>query len=177
MKIVSTLVSISVLLLGQVVSNGIASQENAPQENTPKAKKQVTLLGTLEHWRYPDSVVSGASMFDGNTVNSKGDRTVVSIGCKAVLKTDAAVAEVVAYYKKKLQPTAKANDEGQKQANDDVRLEPSGSSVTFSDYSEGRLVDLHTINVITKDQSTTLVITRGKDETKTHISWNHYKRF
>ena len=53
----------------------------------------------------------------------------------------------------------------------------SGQSAFFSDDSEGRPFALHTVIINSRNVSTTLVISRGKDEARTHIGWKQYRRF
>jgi hypothetical protein len=119
-----------------------------------------SLLQTIAEWQYPGSALSGAQATDGATVDASGERTAPSVVFKTVMTTDAAVDTVLNYYRTKL---AKGN--------------AAGRSVFFSDDSEGRPFALHTIIVNSINVSTTLVISRGKDETKTYIGWKQYRRF
>lgn len=50
-----------------------------------------------------------------------------------------------------------------------------GRSVIFSDESERRPFAFHTIIVNSTNSSTTLIITRGKDEDGTCITWKQYQ--
>lgn len=112
----------------------------------------------------------GAEMADGTTVDATGKRTTQSIVCKTIMTTDASIDEVVDYYKTKLTP-APAEKIGNAKTDD-----TGGRSVVFNDDSDGRPFALHTIMVNSDDTSTTLVITRGKGESKTHIGWKQYRR-
>lgn len=87
------------------------------------------------------------------------------------MTTDDSVEEVVDYYRTKLAPAKAAQRE------EDVPPKDSGRSVFFSDDSERRPFVIHTVLVNDDGMSTTLVISRGPDEAKTHISWKHYRRF
>ncbi|QDU88082.1 hypothetical protein Pla175_14520 [Pirellulimonas nuda] len=134
------------------------------------AAEQLSLLGMLEEWKYPDSPFSGAQMSDGATVDAAGKRTTQSIVCNAEMMTEAPIKEVVEYYQTKLSPMPKAEGDDAPPADD------AGRSVVFSDDSEGRPFAVHTVLVNTHDTSTTLIISRGKDEALTHIAWKQYRR-
>ena len=49
-----------------------------------------------------------------------------------------------------------------------------GRSVVFNDESDGRPFAFHTIVVNSANSSTTLIITRGKGEERTYITWKQY---
>lgn len=134
--------------------------------------QRMSLMQTLEPWRYPGSEFGGAQMSDGATIDASGARTSPSVFCKAAMTTDAPVEEVLEFYRAKL--TAKPSDESEEDAKPDRK---SGRSVVFNDDSQGRPFALHTIFVNANNASTTLVITRGQDEPQTHIAWKHYRRF
>lgn len=129
-----------------------------------------SLMQMIAKWQYPDSAMNDAEMADGETIDSTGKRTTQSIVCKTVLTTDAPIEKVLEYYKTKLKPKANADV---KQA---VAADPSGRSIVFFDDSDGRPFVIHTVIVNDDRTSTTLVISRGKDESKTHIAWKHYQR-
>ena len=133
--------------------------------------EKASLMQMIAEWRYPDSTVSDAEMADGATKNPSGDRTTQSIVCKTIMRTDATVEQVLDYYKAKLKPPPTKND------NDADTADVGGRSVVFSDDSEGRPFAMHTIIINTEDTATTLIITRGEAESKTHIGWKHYRRF
>jgi hypothetical protein len=129
--------------------------------------EKITLLSMLSEWKYPGSrMAGGASMSDG------GNPLVQSIKCRALLATSDSVEKVVAFYTKKVQSTraAKQRDSlGEVKAGD-------GASVSIQDDSAGRPLSVHIIVVNKVDTSTTLVISRAKDEKETHIAWLHYRR-
>ena len=143
-----------------------------PPGTTPSAAAEPrSLLQTIAEWQYPGSALSASQASDGATVDVEGNRTIPSSVCKTVMTTDAPVEKVLDYYRTKLSPTPKA---------DGGKTEPpdaTGRSVVFSDDSDGRPFALHTVIVNTSDTSTTLVISRGKDEARTHIAWKQYRRF
>jgi hypothetical protein len=135
------------------------------------AADQPSLLQMIAEWQYPGSAITGAQGADGATIDASGKRTVPSMVCKTDMTTDAPVEKVLDYYRTKLSRMPKVEGD---------RSEPSeaaGRSVVFSDDSDGRPFVLHTVIVNAGDTSTTLVITRGKDEARTHIAWKQYRRF
>jgi hypothetical protein len=139
---------------------------------TPSAAaEQRSLLQTIAEWQYPGSALTDTQATDGATTDVSGKRTVPSVVCKTVMTTEAPVEKVLDYYRTRLSPTAKA-DGGKSEPSDAI-----GRSVFFSDDSDGRPFALHTILINTSDTSTTLVISRGKDEARTHIAWKQYRRF
>jgi len=135
------------------------------------AEESPSLLQMIAEWQYPGSEIHGAEMADGATIDDRGERTVPSITCKTVMTTDATVEKVMDYYRKKLSP--KPNAGGSKSK----IVDKVGRSVVFSDDSEGRPFAIHSVIIHEGDTSTFLVISRGKDETRTHIAWKHYRRF
>jgi len=141
------------------------------QTATHAADGPKSLLQTIAEWQYPGSALTATQASDGETVDAKGYRTVPSTVSRAVMTTDSPVEEVLDYYRAKLSPATKAD--GGKPGPPDA----GGRSVAFSDDSEGRPFALHTVIINTSDTSTTLVVSRGKDEASTHIAWKQYRRF
>lgn len=135
------------------------------------SEKQPSLLQVIGEWRFPDSEIQGAQISDAETVDANRKRTAPSTLSKTIMKTDATIEEVLKFYRDKLQPELQNLGDPTEEKN------VSGRSVSFSDDSEGRPFAIHTIMVNTKETSTTLVITRGKTEAKTHIAWKQYRRF
>ncbi|TWU16958.1 hypothetical protein [Allorhodopirellula heiligendammensis] len=133
-------------------------------------RENLSLMQMISPWRYPDAQGQGAQMSDAATIDVNGARTTQSIVGKTVMTTDASIDKVIEFYKAKLDPTSSENNK------DGIEVDPSGRSVIFSDDSKGRPFAMHTIFINTRNMSTVLVITRGKDETKTHISWKQYRR-
>ncbi len=129
-----------------------------------------SLMSMISAWRYPDSTIQGATMSDGETVNSLGERTIPSLKCKTVFTTPDSIDKVLAYYKSKLKAAPKTAGEPQSPESE------SGRSVTFHDDSDGRPVALHVIVVNTEKSTTTLVISRGANESRTHVAWTYYAR-
>jgi hypothetical protein len=133
------------------------------------AAEPVTLLGTVVKWRYPDAEIGKSQMSDAATIGADGDRTVGSVVLKTTMVTRDPVDKVLAFYRDLLTRNPK-NDER-------LGIGPNvGRSVVFSDESEGRPFAFHTIVVNSASSSTTLIITRGKDEERTHITWKQYQK-
>jgi hypothetical protein len=139
-------------------------------ESQGHTSEGLTLMGMIAEWQYPDSTINGATMSDGETANSEGERTRQSIKCKTVLTTADPVRKVIDYYETKLKPAPEAAQPNQREAS------ASGRSVAFHDDSDGRPLAVHVIVVNTDKASTTLVISRGEKENETHIAWTHYLR-
>jgi hypothetical protein len=143
---------------------------SAPVRSSESAEQR-SLLQTIAEWQYPGSALTGARATDGATVDSSGKRTMPSVVFKTVMTTEAPIEKVLDYYRTMLSPKAKS-DGGEPKPPD-----ATGRSVFFSDDSDGRPFALHTVIINTSDTSTTLVISRGKDEARTHIAWKQYRRF
>lgn len=134
-----------------------------------QAEEPITLIGTIVKWRYPDSDIGKAQMSDAATISADGERTAPSSVLKTTMVTTDSVDKVVAFYRDLLTRTP-ANDER-------LGVAPTlGRSVVFSDESESRPFEFWTILVNSANASTTLVITRGRNEGQTHITWTRYLR-
>ena len=138
--------------------------------------EQPSLLQMIAEWQYPGSTLTGAQASDGATIDARGQRTVPSIVCKAVLLTDAPVDAVLDYYKAKLSPPAEG-DTTDTEGDSSAPSAAAGRSVVFSDDSDGRPFALHTVLINAGDTSTTLIISRDHDDGQTHIAWKQYRRF
>ena len=131
------------------------------------ADDSVTLLGTEEKWRYPNAEIAISEMSDAATVDANGKRTVPSFVLKTTMSTEDSVEKVLAFYRDLLTRNPANNDK--------LGIGPLvGRSVVFSDESEGRPFAFHTIVVNSTNTSATLIITRGDDEDRTHITWKQY---
>ena len=131
------------------------------------ADDSVTLLGTEVKWRYPNAEIAISEMSDAATVDANGKRTVPSFVLKTTMSTEDSVEKVLAFYRDLLTRNPANNDK--------LGIGPLvGRSVVFSDESEGRPFAFHTIVVNSTNTSATLIITRGDDEDRTHITWKQY---
>ena len=137
--------------------------------STSNAAEPSSLMERIAPWRYPGSTSKSASMSDAATVNASGNRTIQSIQCKTVMTTNDSVAKVVKYYKSKLDSEAA-------DASKPLAIK-SARSVTLHDDSEDRPLAIEMLMINTDTTSTTLVISRGKDEVETHIAWTQYIKF
>jgi hypothetical protein len=144
----------------------LAAPRLSPAQATPP--ERMTLLGALSEWKYPGStMLGGASMSDG------GDPSVPDVRCQAILTTPEPIEKVVKFYSEKVGPPPKPGEQ-------DARAEVKGTdakAVSTQDDSEGRPVTLRIIVVNKADSTTTLVISKAKAESETHIAWSHYRRF
>jgi hypothetical protein len=132
------------------------------QKATGEGRAPLTLLGTLADWTYPGSERIGeATMSDG------GNPRIQSVKCTAVLTTPDPVEKVADYYEKKFATPENAGPEIDA---------AKAASVNVLDDSNGRPVSVRVVTVHRADTSTTLAISRGKDERLTHIAWSHYIR-
>ncbi len=131
------------------------------------AEEPVLLIGTVLKWRYPEAEIGPSSMSDGETIAADGNRTAPSSVLTTTMTTRDSVEKVVAFYRELLTRNP-VNDKK-------LGIAPTvGRSVLFSDESDGRPFALRTILVNSANSSTTLVISRGKDEEATHITWKQY---
>ena len=136
------------------------------------AEEPKTLLTRFFEWQYPGTKFNGATMSDAATLNAKGERTVPSIQCTAVMTTSDPVAKVLEYYKAKLAPDAAPD----KAKPDDKPTGDAEWSVTYYSDSEKRAVAIEMIFINTDTTSTTLVISRAEGESETHIAWSQYAK-
>ena len=141
----STLIATTSLLL--------VSASPRPILARPVLDGGISLMQTLEEWRYPDCQMLGARMSDG------GNPRVEDILCRAILTTPDPVDKVIQFYTD--QAAASGDD---------------NKSVVDQDDSKGRPVSVRVIVVNRTVTTTTLVISRADAEKQTHIAWSHYIR-
>lgn len=132
------------------------------QLNMAAPESGVTLLGTLEEWKYPESKFGGANMSDG------GNQTWYSVNCQAIMTTADSVEKVARYYADKFVSGPLKAEVAQGQ--------PDAQSVATQDASTGRPLQLRVITINRSKSSTTLVISRANAEERTQIVWAHYFR-
>ena len=111
-------------------------------------------------------------MSDAATVNARGEQTVPSALCKAVLTTKDPMEKVIRYYEAKLKPAADPLPENR----EDEPATVSGRSVMCHDDPENRPLAIQVILVNTDKSSSTLVISRAETESETHIARTRYVR-
>ena len=134
---------------------------------TAHADDPLTLIGTIVKWRYPEAEIGKSEMSDAATIAADGKRTIPSTMLKTTMATPDSVDKVLAFYRDLLTRN-KTNDEK-------LGIGPQvGRSVVFSDESTERPFAFHTIVVNSEHTSTTLIVTRGKDEELTRITWKQY---
>ncbi len=155
MRLLKIITALSLVLT--IIATIKAGSPPAPAE----PKHSVTLLSTLEDWKYPDSKMPhGASMSTAEVPPS-----IPSIRCQAILTTPDSFNKVVRFYNKKIGISPETNEAGK-------GGEPK--SVSVQSDSDGRPTAIEVISVRTKHASTTLVISRAEGEKETHIAWSHY---
>lgn len=157
------------LLLASAVCLGL-TWVSLPLANA-KPERQLSLLGMLEEFRYPESQpLSGVTMSDGATMRG-GERTVPSTRCDTILTTPDGFERVVDYYVKKYGIT-----EEHAPPAPPVDAPTGGQSVFLQNDSLERPFQLRIIVINRDETSTTLVISRAESEKVTHIAWSHYVR-
>jgi hypothetical protein len=120
-------------------------------------QEQVSLMQTIEEWRYPGSTqLGGASMSDG------GNPEIPDLTCKANLTTPDPIQDVIRFYVGKVGDVPAKAVESQ--------------AVVTQDDSKDRPVTLRIISVHKASASNTIVISRGEGEKLTHIAWSQYRR-
>ena len=134
---------------------------------TATADEPVTLIGTIVKWRFPDAEIGKSQMSDAATIDAEGKRTVPSTVLKTTMVTGDSIKNVLAFYRELL--TRNPTNDGKLGIEGQV-----GRSVVFSDESDERPFEFHTIVVNDAKSSTILIITRGNDEKLTRITWKQY---
>ena len=128
-----------------------------------------TLMTLVLEWRYPEAAFRNASLSDGATVDLHGERTVPSSVYQCEFLTDDSVADVLAFYKGLL-----ANPKGDPEIKTSSPRE--GRSLVVLDGGKDRKLEMKILLINENHSSTTLVVSRGRDESLTHIVWSHYLR-
>ncbi|QDT74548.1 hypothetical protein [Lacipirellula limnantheis] len=134
---------------------------------TASADEPVSLMDTVEKWRYPDAEIANSRMSDAATIGADGARTVPSVILSTTMSTSDSVEKVLKYYRELLT----RNPENDKKLGVDPNV---GRSVVFSDESDGREFAFHTIVINTANSSTSLIVTRAQNEERTRITWKQY---
>lgn len=129
-------------------------------------KEEVTLMGMLVEWRYPESKFNGAQMSDAAV---KG---IQSIKCKAMLTTPDSVEKVMEFYQNKLNVDAEGKNLGEKEGE---RI-TTDRSVMIQDASGAGTSKLYVIAINGAKSSTTLVVSRADGEAETRIAWSNYRQ-
>jgi hypothetical protein len=128
----------------------LASSILAPARATQEG---VSLLQTLEVWKYP-----GSTMLGGASMSDAGNPDIQDVVCKAVLTTPDAFDDVVRFYEKQTADAAQPR------------------AVISQEDSKNRPIALRIFTVNKTETTTTLVISRGEGEKATHIAWSHYMK-
>lgn len=151
--------SLAMLVLVSLVCP-VAVADDAP----PPA--QVTLLGMLHEWRYPESKFHGAESADAGVTG------ISSIKSKAILTTPDSVENVMDFYRNKLNVDAEGNNLDEK-AGERITTD---RSVLIQDVSGAGALKLYVIAINGTKSSTTLVVSRADGDKETRIAWSNYRR-
>jgi hypothetical protein len=152
-------VAIATLVLAFVtVGVGVAADE------TPT--KQVTLMGMLQEWIYPDAKFNGAQSSDAAVSNNS------AIKSKAVLTTPDSAEEVMEFYCKKLN----VNKEGKNLDEKEGERITTNRSVLIQRVPDNQVLHFCVIAVNSPKSSTTLVISRAEESGVTRIAWSNYRQ-
>ena len=129
-------------------------------------KEEVTLLGMLSEWRYPESKFNGAQISDAAV------KDISAVKSKAVLTTPDSFEKVMDFYRKKLNVDANGKNLGEK-AGERITTD---RSVLLQDVSGDRDSKLFVIAINGTKSSTTLVVSRNAGENETLIAWSNYRQ-
>jgi hypothetical protein len=141
----------------------IRADEAAP--NGSRSKGGITLLGSLEEWKYP-----GSKMPQGATMTGNGPYPPMQfVICRTVLTTPDSMEKVVDFYTKKFGIADKVGKAESRTADGEAQA-------TFvQDDSKGRPVGVCVFTVVrAKSSTTSLAISRAEGEKETHIVWMHF---
>jgi hypothetical protein len=152
-------IAIATLVVVSFVSRLGAADEAPPQE-------QVTLMGMLLEWRYPESKFNGAETSDAAVED------ISAIKSKAVLTTPDSAEKVMAFYRKKLNVDAEGKNLDEKEGE---RIK-TDRSVLIQDVSGDRTSKLYVIAINGTKSSTTLVVSRTDGDDVTRIAWSNYRQ-
>jgi hypothetical protein len=143
-----------------LVAAGVAIAD----DETPK--KQLTLMGMLQEWFYPNSKFHGAQSSDAAVSD------ISAIKSKAILTTPDSVEEVLAFYYKKLN----VDKEGKNLDEKPGERITTDRSVLIQNVSGDPPSNLYVIAVNSPKSSTTLVISRPEKSEVTRIAWSNYRQ-
>jgi hypothetical protein len=129
-------------------------------------KEQVTLMGMLLEWRYPDSKFNGAESADAAVSE------ISAIKSKATLTTPDSADKVMAFYRKKLNVDAEGKNLDEKEG----ERVTTDRSVLIQDVSGNRTSKLYVIAINGTKSSTTLVVSRAEGDDITRIAWSNYRQ-
>ena len=148
----------ALVLLPLLCCSGLA--EDAPP------KEQVTLMGMLLEWRYPESEFHGAELADAAV------KDISAIKSKAILTTPDPAEKVMDFYRKKLNVDAEGKNLDEKQGE---RI-TTDRSVLIQDVSGDRTSKLYVIAINGSKSSTTLVVSRTDGDKVTRIAWSSFRQ-
>jgi hypothetical protein len=146
-----------------------AALQAEPNEANKAERPGITLLGTLEDWKYP-----GIKMPRGAQISDGGFSGIQSAKLQAVFTTPDSFEKVVSFYENKFGVTAEGKAKPAAKNSDDKPSEPQ--SVITQDDSKDRPLAMRVFVVNRADTSTTIVVSRATGEKETHIAWSEFIR-
>lgn len=153
------ILSIVMLLVASLLCRLAIAEDAPPQE-------QVTLMGMLLEWRYPESKFHGAETADAGVTG------ISSIKSKAILTTPDPVEKVMDFYQKKLNVDAEGNNLDEKPGE---RI-TTDRSVLIQDAAGEGASKVYVIAINGTKSSTTLVVSRADGDKETRIAWSNFRR-
>ncbi len=129
-------------------------------------KKQVTLMGMLSEWMYPESKFHGAQSGDAAVSD------ISAIKSKAVLTTTDSVDKVMDFYRKKLN----VDQDGKNLDEKEGERITTDRSVLIQNVSGDGQSSLFVIAINGPKSSTTLVVSRPEGDDITRIAWSNYRQ-
>ncbi len=163
MVIRKNVIAFSVIAL---FAHGICIADEPQSSVEAEPKPQVTLMGMLSEWMYPESTFNGAEMSDAAVSN------ISAIKSKAILTTKDSVGKVMDFYRKKLNVD---NDGKNLSEKEDERI-TTDHSVLIQDVSGDQQSSLFVIAINGIKSSTTLVVSRAAGDDITRIAWSNYRQ-
>jgi hypothetical protein len=152
-------ISLLAVLLNPLVCSVALAGDTQP-------KAQVSLMGMLLEWRYPESEFNGAQMSDAAV---KG---IQSIKSKAILTTPDSAEKVLEFYRNKLNVDAEGKNLDEKEG----ERVTTDRSVLIQDVSVAGNSKLYVIAINEIKSSTTLVVSRTDGAAETRIAWSNFRQ-
>lgn len=131
-----------------------------------RSEEQVTLMGMLLEWRYPDSKFNGAESSDAAVSG------ISAIKSKAILTTPDSAEKVMEFYRRKLN----VDTVGKNLAEKEGERVTTDRSILIQDVSGDGPSKLYVIAMNGAKSSTTLVVSRAAGDEMTRIAWSNYRQ-
>jgi hypothetical protein len=148
------------------VAHGLSLADEPQSAVEAQPKKQVSLMGMLSEWMYPESQFNGADTGDAAVSN------ISAIKSKAILTTTDSVDKVMDFYRKKLN----VDNDGTNLSEKEGERITTDQSVLIQDVSVDQQSSLFVIAINGVTSSTTLVVSRADGDDITRIAWSNYRQ-